>query len=119
PELVTGQSVRQPIKWLIAAVIQEQDVENALSALAKLGVSVTSLPSSGGFLRQRNTTLLIGLADGQEETTLKAIQRSCSQRVEYLSEPILGFPNGLSAPIPITVGGATIFAFEVERSEIF
>jgi len=118
PELATTQSTRLPVKWLIAAVIQEQDVENAFSALAKLGVSVTSLPSSGGFLRQRNTTMLIGLADGQEEATIKAIQRSCRERVEYLSAPIQGFPNGLAAPIPISVGGATIFAFEVERSEI-
>ncbi|HSF83610.1 MAG TPA: Na+/H+ antiporter [Anaerolineales bacterium] len=119
PELVATQSVRRPVKWLMAVVIQEQDVENALSALTKLGISVTSLPSSGGFLGQRSVTMLIGLAEGQEEATIKAIHRSCLQRVEYLTTPTHGFPSVLATPTPIKVGGATIFAFEVERFEIF
>ncbi len=119
PDLVTSQSLRSTVKWLMAVVIQEQDVENALSTLTKLGTSVTNLPSSGGFLGQRSTTLLIGLAEGQEENTIKALQRSCRERVEYLPTPTHGFPSGLSTPTPIKVGGATIFAFEVERFEIF
>ena len=119
PELVASQSTRKPVRWLLAVVIQEQDVENALGALTKLGIAVTSLPSSGGFLSQRSTTMLIGLADGQEEATVKAIQRSCRQRVEYLSAPVHGFPNQLATPIPVQVGGATIFVFEIERFEIF
>lgn len=114
-ERMSSQSVNR----LLTVVIQEQDVENALSALTKLGIIVTNLPSTGGFLGRRNSTLLIGLAEGQEEVTIKALNQSCQRRVEYLTSPTHGLPSILAEPVPITVGGATIFTFEVERFEIF
>jgi CPA1 family monovalent cation:H+ antiporter len=104
---------------LMAVVIQDQDVENTLSALNKLGVAATRLPSTGGFFGRSNATLLIGLGEGQEELVVKALQKSCRKRVEYLATPIEGFPQGLAEPVAVTIGGATIFIFEVERFEIF
>jgi uncharacterized protein YaaQ len=38
--------------------------------------------------------------------------------VEYLSTLPEGLP-GAAAPIPVTVGGATIFTFAIERFETF
>lgn len=120
PELIREQSgIHPPINRLLTAVIQEQDLENSLSALGKLGFSVTHLPSAGGFLGRRSLTLLIGLSEGQESAAVKALSNSSKKRVEYLSTPLeagsMPFPN----PIPVNVGGATIFVFEVERYEEF
>lgn len=120
PELIREQSgIHPPINRLLSAVIQEQDLENSLSALTKLGFSITHLPSTGGFLGRRSLTLLIGLSEGQESTAVKALSNSCKKRIEYLSTPLeagsMPFPN----PIPVNVGGATIFVFEVERFEEF
>jgi uncharacterized protein YaaQ len=106
-----------PINRLMAVVIQEQDLENAFSALTKLGFSLTRLTSTGGFLGQRNITLLVGLPAGHEETAVKALAKSCRQRVTYLSNPIEGLPPSIGTPVEISVGGATIFVFEVERFE--
>jgi CPA1 family monovalent cation:H+ antiporter len=116
PELVRRRD--QPrVTHLMAAVIQEQDLENAISSLSKLGLSVTNLPSAGGFLGRRNVTLLIGVPKGQEEATVRALNQSCRRRVEYIAPPIEGSPIPLPTPAHITVGGATIFILEVERYE--
>jgi monovalent cation:H+ antiporter, CPA1 family len=67
PDIIRQQTGNPSnINRLITAIIQEQDLENALSSLTKLGFSVTHLPSAGGFLGRRNLTLLIGISEGQE-----------------------------------------------------
>ncbi len=120
PELIRQQSgVHLPINRLLSAVIQEQDLENALSALSKLGFSVTHFPSTGGFLGRRNITLLIGLVKGQEKNAVDALSGSCKKRVEYVSSPLEAGPTPFPNPIPVNVGGATIFVFEIERYEEF
>jgi uncharacterized protein YaaQ len=100
---------------LIAAIIQEQDLENALSALTKLGFTITHLPSAGGFLGRRNITLLIGLSEGQGSSAVEALSKSCKRRVEYLATPLETSPLPFPSPIPVNVGGATIFVFELDR----
>jgi uncharacterized protein YaaQ len=115
PEHLTNQ----PINRLMTAVVQDQDVEPAIRALKKLKIGATKLPSTGGFLGRRSATLIIGLRQGQEEAIMKALSASCRTRVEYVTIPLEGTPLPLPAPTPITVGGATIFVFDVERYEEF
>lgn len=118
--LMSGIQNRPPIKRLVAAVVQSQDVENAINALEQVGLSVDKLSSQGGFLGKRNATLLVGLAEGQEELAVKVLEASCRQRVEYVSTPPLEGPSySMVAPTPVTVGGATIFTFDVEYYEEF
>ena len=119
PELTNhNQMSKNRIDRLILAVIQEQDRENALSVLAKLGFAVTRLSSVGGFLGRRNITLLIGLHAGQEEAAVEALSRSCKERVEYVSTPLeAAAPLPLPTPMQVIVGGATIFVFEVDQYE--
>jgi uncharacterized protein YaaQ len=107
----------KPINRLIFAVIQEQDVEAATNALNRAGFTLTHLSSSGGFLGRRNATLLIGLNAGQEEKVSKILYQSCRTRIEYVTLPLEGTPMPLPTPTPITVGGATLFVFDVERFE--
>jgi uncharacterized protein YaaQ len=108
---------RPPIRYLMTAIVQEQDVDVAERALALLEVPVIHLPSTGGFLGRRNATLFIGLPEGLEEKVLAALRRSCRQRVEYLAIPMEGAPLPLPTPVPVTVGGAKVFALPVERYE--
>jgi uncharacterized protein YaaQ len=108
---------KSPIRRLLTAVIQEQDVDLAIRALGSLESPVIYLASTGGFLGRRNATLLIGLPGNMEEEVIRVLQKSCRQRVEYLALPLEGSPLPLPTPVPITVGGATIFALPVERFE--
>ncbi len=107
------------ISILLLAVVQAQDAESADAALSKLGVSVTRLPSVGGFLGRRNATLLIALPAARKSQVVETLNKNCRQRVEYIAVPLESAPLPLPAPTPITIGGATIFAMEVERFEEF
>ncbi len=105
------------IRRLMTAVIQEQDLDTATAALQKLGLTVEHLASSGGFLGRRNATLLVGMDIGQEEMAVNALSQVCRRRVEYIATPMEGSPLPFPSPTPITVGGATIFVFDVEHYE--
>jgi CPA1 family monovalent cation:H+ antiporter len=120
PDLLRGGSgASLKVRYLMFVIIQEQDYENAASALNRLGFSVTHMPSTGGFLSRRNITLLIGVQEGREAAAVRTLQNSCRKRVEFLSQPWKNLPLPLSAPISIPVGGATIFMFEVESYNEF
>ena len=106
-----------PIHSLMFAVLQEQDIETATRALEPIAASVVYMASAGGFLGRRNATLLIALREGGEDAALKALEKSCRQRVEYMTMPLEGSPLPMPTPIPVTVGGATVFTLPVERFE--
>ena len=108
-----------PIRYLLGAVVQLQDVRRATRALEDLGLSVTHLPSTGAFLGRRSVTLLVGLPEGIQPAVVEAIHETCHQRVEYISTPLEGAPMPIPLSTPITVGGATLFTLEIERYEEF
>jgi uncharacterized protein YaaQ len=104
------------IHKLIAAIVQQQDEDLALNALNSLNVPVFHVASAGGFLGRRNAMLLIGLRDEADgEAVVRALQKSCRQRVEYLAIPLEGSPLPVPTSVPVTVGGATMFTLPVER----
>jgi CPA1 family monovalent cation:H+ antiporter len=106
---------KNPIKGLMSVVLQESDVENVMAVLNRLGIPVTRLSSSGGFLGRKNTTLLVGVPEGKDPAILKAITSASQQRVEFLPASTGEAQESTS----VLVGGATIFTFEVERFEEF
>jgi CPA1 family monovalent cation:H+ antiporter len=117
--LGNNRLIRKDIDRLMAVMIQREDVENAISTLTKLGFTLTWMRSSGGFLRRNNFTLLVGFTHGQENAVYRALTSSCQKRVFHLSTPVEGVPTSVGTPAEITIGGATIFSFVVERFEIF
>jgi len=119
PELLNHGTAVSSVTHLVAAIIQEADMENALASLSKLGFSVARLSSTGGFLSRKNVTLLIGVQKGREEVAVKALQNSCKRRVEFVSTPLRGAGFPMPAPTQVTVGGATVFMFEVESYDEF
>jgi len=104
---------------LLLAVVQSQDAEIAREALQKMGITVERLPSTGGFLGRRNATLLVGLPIKRREQAERVLNENCRQRVEFIAVPLESAPLPMPTPTPITVGGATIFALDVEYYEEF
>jgi CPA1 family monovalent cation:H+ antiporter len=105
---------------LLAAVIQSRDLERVSNALSTRGIPFTRIRTSGGFLRQTNHTLLIGIPSGRLDFVLDALQRSSRQRIEFLSAPFEGVPLQPAEPVervPVEINGATVFVFDVERCE--
>ncbi len=106
-----------PIRALMTAIVQEQDTENAINALNKLGLYTTRLPSAGGLLRKKNVTLLIGVSANQERAVVHALESCCRQRVGYPQHDADENASIAPTPFPIDIGRATIFSFEIERYE--
>jgi len=119
PELLRLGSSTSSVNRLMVAIIQEVDLESALTSLNKLGFSVSRLSSTGGFLSRRNVTLLIGVQEGREEAAVKTLQNSCQKRVEFVSSPLQDAAFPMPTPTQVTVGGAIVFVFEVESYDEF
>jgi uncharacterized protein YaaQ len=100
---------------ILLAVLQAQDADLVTSALGKFGVTAFELSSTGAFLGRKNVTLLIPVQTTNIELILSELKRNCRQRIEYVSMPIEGQPLPIPSPIPITVGGATIFILEIDQ----
>ncbi|MCJ7624233.1 MAG: cyclic-di-AMP receptor [Anaerolineaceae bacterium] len=103
---------------LLIVIIQAQDLDNAQDALTTHELTITRLPSVGGFLGRRNSTLLIVLKENRIQDAMQAIKENCRQRVEYIAVPLESAPLPLPTPTPITIGGASIFTMEVEHFEV-
>ena len=105
------------IDLLMMAIVQSQDAVGAEEALCTEGFKVTRLPSVGGFLGQRNCTLLIGLLRTETSRAMDALRKVCRERTEYIAVPLESAPLPMPTPTPVTVGGAIIFTFPVEHFE--
>lgn len=107
---------------LVLAIVQEKDAARLIDALTEEGINATMLASTGGFLREGNSTILIGIDDAQTEQVLRTIQRSCQRREQFVSpmppavEPVDSY---VTYPVKVEVGGAIVFVVQVERMERF
>lgn len=100
---------------ILLVVLQAQDADLVTASLKRTGVVAYELSSTGAFLGRKNVTLLIPVDTAKVELVLSEIKRNCRQRVEYVSMPIEGQPLPIPSPIPITVGGATVFILEIDQ----
>jgi uncharacterized protein YaaQ len=105
---------------LIFAVIQGKDSDALLTALRDNGYRCTQINSAGGFLRENNVTILIGVDDQFVPDVLNIVQENCYTRTQYVN-PLLPImePGEFYVPNPVEVqvGGATVFVLNVRYSE--
>jgi uncharacterized protein YaaQ len=67
-----------------------------------------------------SVTLLVGIPTGKLETVVAALSQACRSRVEYMPMPATEAGRlALAPPTPVTIRGATVFVFDVERYEEF
>jgi uncharacterized protein YaaQ len=104
---------------LLIAVVQGQDADMAIDSLLDEDFSVTRLPSVGGFLGRKNATLMISVDVDRKEQAIEILNNNCRQRVAFIAVPMENSPLPMPAPTPVTIGGASIFAIEVEHYEEF
>jgi uncharacterized protein YaaQ len=101
---------------LVIAMVQDQDVNKLLGILTEHGYFATKLASTGGFLRQGNTTLFIGVADNQVSEVTGLIKDTCHSRKQLIT-PMASVDrtmnNYMPNPVEISVGGATLFVVDV------
>ncbi len=107
---------------LVVAIVQNDDAGALTDALRENNYASTVISTTGGFLREGNTTILVG-ADGLRiDGLLKLIKESCTTRTQYVNPvPPVMEPGELylAQPVEVQVGGATVFVLDVERFEKF
>jgi len=106
-------------KKLLIAVVQTQDCDIAVEGLNNEGYSVTRLPSVGAFLGKRSATLLIVVSDEDRLKTIELLKNTCRKRVAFIAVPIENAPLPMPAPTPVSVGGVSLFALDIEHFEEF
>jgi uncharacterized protein YaaQ len=104
---------------LLICVINSDDRYPLLDALIERGHSATIVSTIGGFLREGNTTLLIGTSDQKVHDVLRIIRSRCATRTKlvYPFPAAAGEEAYVSAPIEVEVGGAVVFVLDVGRYE--
>lgn len=107
---------------LMFAVIRDKDANDAMESLSGRRIGVTKLASTGGFLRDGNTTLMIGVEAGQVEEVMEILKKNCARRsqVEIVPPHSTGGVPVWSlgyTPVKVEVGGATVFVVDVAQFE--
>lgn len=105
---------------LIMAVVQDKDSNRLSNALNVEGIRATKLASTGGFLREGNTTFMIGIEDENVEVVLQIIQANCKVREQLVTPvtPMGGTTDSyIPFPVEVQVGGAAVFIMPIERFE--
>lgn len=103
---------------LIFAVIRDKDANDTAASLVERHIGFTKLASTGGFLRDGNTTLMIGIEDHRVEEVMEVLKDNCAKRSEMeivAPHATGGVPvwNLGYTPIKVEVGGATVFVLDV------
>ena len=103
---------------LVLAVIQDADASALMRVLSEHAFEVTKLASTGGFLREGNTTLMIGVQDERLDALKTLVRQTCRARTRLVtpSVPMGEQGEGLVAePMEVPVGGAVMFVLQVSE----
>lgn len=105
---------------LVVAIVHNEDAGALVDALLEKEFRATRLHSSGGFLRQSNTTVMLGVEESDVEEVLEIVRERCHARSQVVNPmPPIMEPGEFFMPYPleVEVGGATVFVLPVERFE--
>jgi uncharacterized protein YaaQ len=103
---------------LLVVIVQDADAAGLVKELNRRHLEVTKLASTGGFLREGNTTLLIGVDDDKLELAKGVIQEKCRSRTRFVTPgvPVAEQPEPfLAQPVEVPVGGAVMFVLSVDE----
>ena len=99
---------------MILAILQGDDYHDAVHSLNEHGFYATVLNSSGGFLKKRSVTLMIGLESARLDEAL-AILKKHGERTEMRYEAPVLSPN--MPPIPLSTAPLSISSAWQAKSE--
>lgn len=126
-EIIMGKHIN--CDKLIIAVLQGNDYLVAIDNLNAKGFYVTILSSTGGFLKKKNVTLMIGVNHEHLNEAI-TILKQYGDRVELQQYPATitfgssGIPSAAMSniqpiKIPVHCGGVVLFVLDVQQNERF
>jgi uncharacterized protein YaaQ len=112
-------AILRPVK-LVVAIVHNEDAGALVEALLGREFRATRVNSSGGFLKQSNATVMLGVEDDEVDEVLGMVREMCHARTQIVNPmPPIMEPGEFFMPYPleVEVGGATVFVMPVERFE--
>jgi uncharacterized protein YaaQ len=111
-------ALRRGLVKLVVAIVHNEDAGTLVDALLKAEFRATRLHSSGGFLKQSNATVMVGVDESDVDRVLEMIRATCTSRTQVVNPmPPIMEPGEFYMPYPVEVemGGATVFVLPVDR----
>ena len=117
---------------LVVAIVHNDDADDLLEALTAGDFRATRLASTGGFLRQGNTTIIVGVPDEEVDHIIQITAQHTQGHATNPSNPAPTNPankNNGRAPVAnpldfmgnaspaIATGRATVFVLNLEHFE--
>ena len=105
---------------LVVAIVHNEDAGVLVDVLLEHDYRATRLHSSGGFLKQSNATVIVGVDDAHVDEVISIVRENCNARTQVVNPmPPIMEPGEFFMPYPleVEVGGATVFVVPVERFE--
>lgn len=101
---------------LLLAIVQDADSAGLIRKLSEQGFEVTKLASTGGFLREGNTTLMLGVQEERLAELKDLIAHNCRSRTRLATPNVPMGEQGeglVATPVEVPVGGAVLFVLDV------
>ncbi len=106
---------------MIIAIMQGENEKTVTEELNKAGFMVTKLASTGGFLKQKNTTILVGTENEKVDTAVSIIKNFAGTTVTKtfssasMKDAQMVPGTDMLIPVEVRSGGCTIFVVDVEN----
>jgi uncharacterized protein YaaQ len=114
PHSIIGHLTVGVAMKLVLAVVSNQASEGITDALLAAGFRTTRLASTGGFRREGNTTLMMGVEDEDVEPVLAilraGVHTAASRKAAAAAQRSEGTPNGPNQPS----GRGAVFVLPLE-----
>lgn len=111
-------------KKLILAILQGDDYADTVDELNQNGFFATILSSTGGFLKKKSVTVMIGVEETQVQSVLD-ILKQCAGHRQQMSYSDVSMSAGGHAPqiplvpVPVNVGGVVVFILDLDDLQKF
>ena len=107
---------------LILSIIQSADEADTVQELNKHVYFVTKLSTTGGFLKAKNTTLLIGTDDEKVDGAIEILKKYAGHRMQL--SPVASADMRIFSPsgahmAEVPVGGGVVFVVDIDKAEKF
>lgn len=107
---------------LVICIVHSRDRGKITEEFVRAGYKFTIIGSTGGFLKEGNTTILVGIEEEELTTIEGIIAKNCKAREQMVNVgPFETAGPGAMIPMPIKVpvGGAVVFVLPVEQFHRF
>ena len=108
-------------KKLIIAVLQGDDYADTVDELNRSGFFATVLSSTGGFLKKKSVTVMIGVEEEKMQRVLDILKQCAGRRQQMTYSDLsmsAGGPNPSipMMPVHLSVGGVVAFILNLDNA---